>query len=214
MSRITIKICGLTRPADVTAAVEAGADALGLVFVPASPRALEPAQAAALVTDLPPFITLIGLFMDPQPAQVEAVLAAVPLDQLQVHGTESAAACARYGRPYIKTVPLGETTDPQRLYDAAAAHPRARALLIDGHGVGELGGQGRRVGRLADGRRWGEVLARPLVLAGGLAPGNVAAAVAAAAPAAVDVSSGIERAPGIKDPALMRRFVEEVRGVC
>ena len=214
MSRITIKICGLTRPADVAAAVDAGADALGLVFVPASRRALSPAQAAALVTQLPPFITLVGLFMDPAPAQVDAVLAAVPLDQLQFHGAESAAACERYGRPYIKTVPLGETTDSQRLRDAGAAHPRARALLIDGHGLGELGGQGRQVGRLADGRRWGEVLARPLVLAGGLAPDNVAAAVRAVAPSAVDVSSGVESAPGIKDPSLMRRFVEEVRGVC
>lgn len=214
MSRITIKICGLTRPTDVAAAVDAGADALGLVFVPASRRALSPAQAVALVTHLPPFITLVGLFMDPEPVEVEAALAAVPLDQLQFHGAESAAACERYGRPYIKAVPLGETSDPQRLCDAAAAHPQARALLIDGHGVGELGGQGRRVGRLADGRRWGEVLARPLVLAGGLTPDNVAAAVAAAAPAAVDVSSGVECAPGIKDPVLMRRFVEEVRGVC
>ncbi len=204
--RTRIKICGITRPQDAVLACELGADALGLVFYPGSPRCVGVAQAQAVLGAKPPFVTAVGLFLDPRADQLQEVLAQVPLDLLQFHGDESAGDCERYGRPYIKAVPMGGQADVQAY---AASHPRARALLLDSHGVGQAGGTGSAF----DWSRWPKSLDRPLILAGGLHPGNVAEAIVRLRPHAVDVSSGVESAPGLKDPHRLAEFFKEVHRV-
>lgn len=199
-----IKICGITRAADARAAAGHGADAIGLVFYPPSPRALGIDQARAVVSALPPFVTPVGLFLDPDPEWVEAVVDQVPVQLLQFHGREDAAFCRRFGRPYIKAVGMGDTVD----WDGVgAAYPDARGLLVDSHAAGTAGGTGETFAweRMPRERHF------PLILAGGLDAHNVAAAIAAVRPEAVDVSSGVERARGIKDEARIREFIEEVR---
>lgn len=203
MSRTRIKICGLTRPEDVRAAVEAGADAIGLVFYPPSPRAVDVERAAALAALLPPFVTAVGLFVNPAPAQVAEVLARVPLQLLQFHGDESEADCARYGRPWIKAARMRPGVD---LLEFASCHPRASGILLDAFVDGYGGG-----GRTFD---WALIPAgfgRPLVLSGGLDPDNVGEAVRRVRPWAVDVSSGVESAKGIKDAAKIAAFIAGVR---
>lgn len=182
-------------------AARLGADAVGLVFYPPSPRAVTIEQARAVIGALPPFVTTVALFLNPDRGEVERVLEALPVDLLQFHGDEPAAFCAGFGRPYVKALAMGAELD----FDAAAKdHAGAAALLLDGHAHGEAGGQGRPFGW----RRLESPL--PLVLAGGLGPDNVAAAIAAARPFAVDVASGVESAPGIKDHERMAAFVAEV----
>lgn len=201
MSRTRVKICGLTRAGDVQAAVAAGADALGFVFAP-SPRQVTVEQAAALTATVPGRIMRVGLFMDAPAIEVERVTGAVTLDLLQFHGSEDDAFCARFGLPFIKAVSM-QGGDPGA---EAARFPTAAGILLDSHEPGGAGGTGVAF----DWRREVHITA-PLWLAGGLNPGNVAAAVRRLRPYAVDVSSGVEIRPGIKDPALIEEFIINAR---
>jgi len=203
MSSVRVKICGLTRSEDVAAAVAAGCDALGFVFVHGSPRYLDEATAGALVQVVPAFVSRVGLFLDQGAEQVRQVLQRVPLSILQFHGTEEAEFCRQFGRPYIKAISLASGV---KVVDAEKAYPDAAAILVDSHAPGGQGGTGKTV-------NWQELSAGslPLILAGGLNPANVATAVNMVKPWAVDVSSGVESAPGIKDAVAMRRFIEEAR---
>ncbi len=202
--RTRVKICGITRPADALAAAAAGADAIGLVFVPASPRRVDTEQAQAIVRVLPPFVTVVGLFADADPAQIEAVLARVRIDLIQFHGDEPPERCRRFLRPYIKAIRMRPEIDVRA---AAARYEDAAGILLDSYVPGTPGGTGR-------GFAWDRVprdLAKPLILAGGLHPGNVAEAIAWVRPYAVDVSSGVEASPGVKDPDKIAAFLEAVR---
>ena len=194
MSRTRIKICGLTRPQDVRAAVECGADAIGFVFYPPSPRAVSIEQAAELAAMLPPFVTSVGLFVNATPAEVGAVLARVPLQLLQFHGDEAESDCARYGRPWVD------------LLEFSTFYPRASGILVDAFVEG-YGGSGK----IFDWSLIPEGFRRPLVLSGGLDTDNVAEAVRRVRPWAVDVSSGVESAKGIKDAAKIAAFIAGVR---
>lgn len=203
MTKIKVKICGLTRVEDLRHAVSAGADAVGLVFA-ASPRRLEPPAARRLACAVPEHVLRVGLFMDQPAAAVEAVLGTVPLDWLQFHGREDNAFCAAFGLPFLKAVSMADQ-DPDRL---ALSFPDAAGILLDSHDPGAAGGTGRTF----DWRRRVRT-DKPLWLAGGLHPGNVAEAVSRFQPYAVDVSSGVERAPGVKDPERVRQFIANARQV-
>jgi phosphoribosylanthranilate isomerase len=200
--RARIKFCGVTRPADAEAAVALGVDAIGLVLAPDSPRFLHLRQAAIIRRRLPPFVQAVALFRNASADEVRRALDELQPDLLQFHGDEGPEHCASFGRPYLRAVPMRDGADLagwERRFAGAAA------LLLDAHGAGEAGGRGRAFD-------WRTIRAsRPYVLAGGLTPENVGAAVRAVRPYAVDVSSGIEQAPGVKDAAKMRRFIEEVR---
>lgn len=200
--RVRVKICGITRPEDARAAAEAGADAIGLVFWPGSPRYLSLAAAERVMRALPSFVTRTALFMDATAETVGTVIDRLPVDLLQFHGSEDEAFCAGFGRPYIKALGMAGGTDAAALAERYAS---AGGLILDGHAPGEPGGSGRRF----DWRRIPS-LAVPVILAGGLTPDNVGEAVATARPWAVDVSSGVESAPGVKDARLMERFIDEV----
>lgn len=204
MTRVRVKFCGMTRLEDVRAAVELGVDAIGLVCTRRSTRFVEPGQARALRRALPPFVSAVALFMDDAPEWVADAIAALRPDCLQFHGSETAAFAASFALPYLKAVPMASVAD---VAGYAAAHPAAAGFLLDGHAAGAAGGSGVAF----DWSRVPHGLGRPLLLAGGLDAGNVAQAIALARPYAVDVSSGIERAPGVKDAARMRAFVEAVR---
>jgi phosphoribosylanthranilate isomerase len=201
---IRIKCCGMTRVEDAVLAAELGADAIGLVFTARSRRRVDIAQARAIVRALPPLVTTVALFMDEDAAFVDEVIAAVQPHLLQFHGAERDAWCAQFGRPYIKAVAMGEGSEA---LPRLRAFPGAAGLLLDGHGLGEAGGSGKAF----DWSLMPRDLAQPLILAGGLHPGNVAEAIRIARPWGVDVSSGIESAPGIKDPARMRAFIRAAR---
>lgn len=200
-----IKFCGITRVEDARLAVELGVDAIGLVFTRQSRRFVDLAQARALRRALPPFVSLVALFMDDTPAWVDEVIDQVRPDLLQFHGGESNEFAARFPRPWIKAIPMASTVD---FSDLAAQFPDAGAFLLDSHAGGSAGGTGTAF----DWTRAPRDPARPIVLAGGLDPLNVARAIEVVRPYAVDVSSGIESAPGIKDAAKMRAFVAAVRG--
>jgi phosphoribosylanthranilate isomerase len=203
MPRTRVKICGITRDEDLRAAVDLGADALGFVFFPPSPRFLEPARAVRLVRQVPPFVTRVGLFVNADVAAVRATLAAVPLDLLQFHGDEDAAYCAQFGRPYIKAARVRPGLD---LLEYAAAFADARALLLDAF-VESYGGAGVSFDWSLIPRR----LPLPIILSGGLTPATVGAAVRAIRPEAVDVSSGVETAKGLKDAGKIAEFIAGVR---
>lgn len=201
-ARTRVKFCGITRPADADAAVQLGVDAIGLILAPGSPRFIDVAQAAIIRRRLPPFVQAVALFRDAPAETVRRALDELAPDLLQFHGDESPEYCASFGRRYLRAVPMRQGAD---LADWERRFAGAAALLLDAHGAGEQGGQGRTFA-------WGGIRAgRPFVLAGGLTPANVGAAVRTARPYAVDVSSGVEQAPGVKDAAKMRRFIEEVR---
>jgi phosphoribosylanthranilate isomerase len=204
--RTRVKICGITRVEDALAAARAGADAIGLVFYAPSPRAVTAAQAREIVRALPPFVTPVGLFVDAAIEDVRAVLEAVPLSLLQFHGNETPEDCRACGKPYIKAIRLREGDD---LAARARSYDDAAAILADAYLEGVPGGTGRTL----DWSRLPSRLARPLILAGGLAPDNVAAAVARVWPFAVDVSGGVEAAPGVKDAAKIAAFMRGVNGV-
>jgi phosphoribosylanthranilate isomerase len=205
-SRTRVKFCGVTRAQDAEAAVRLGADAIGLILAPESPRFIEAAQAAIIRRRLPPFVQAVALFRNAAADTVRRALDTLQPDLLQFHGDEDPAFCASFGRPWLRAVPMQGGAD--LAVDLAGWERRfagAAALLLDAHGPGEAGGQGRTFD-------WRRIRAsRPFVLAGGLDAGNVAAAIQAARPYAVDVSSGIEQAPGVKDEMKMRRFIEAVR---
>ena len=198
-----IKICGLRDAATARETARLGADAIGLVFYAPSPRHVEIDAAREIVAALPPFVMSVGLFVDAEPDYVRSVLAQVPLDVLQFHGNESPAYCEQFSRPYLKAVRVKPGLN---LLEYAASYAGARGLLVDAFVEGVPGGTG-------EGFDWSLLpadLPLPLILSGGLYPGNVKAAVEEVRPWAVDVSSGVESAKGIKDVAKIAAFVEEV----
>lgn len=204
--RVRIKVCGMTRGEDVDAAARLGVDAVGLVFHATSPRHVSLAQARELVARLPAFVTVTGLFLDPTREAVQLVLDEVRVDLLQFHGGETPEFCSGFNRRYIKAVPMGSQVDIQ---EYARRYADAAALLLDSHAAGHKGGTGMTF-------EWSRVpkfIGPPLILAGGLKPGNVAAAIGRIHPYGVDVSSGVERAPGIKDAQRMAEFIAEVNSV-
>ena len=201
--RTRIKICGLTREADVDAAVEAGADAIGFNFFAKSPRYVSPDRAGELARRMPAFVTPVALFVNASDAEVAAALAALPNSLLQHHGDETPANCRRHARPYVRVARMAPGLD---LLDFAAQYSDAQAILLDTH-VEAYGGSGK----VFD---WSLVppgVSRPVVLSGGLHAGNVIEGILRVRPWAVDVSSGVESAKGIKDAAAMRRFCDAVR---
>jgi phosphoribosylanthranilate isomerase len=202
--RTRIKFCGMTRLQDIACAAQLGVDAIGLIFAPRSPRRLELAQARPLRAALPPFVAPVALLMDADPSQVQTIVQTLRPALLQFHGSEAPQDCARWGVPYLKAVPMAI---PEGAAIYAGRYPDAAGFVFDSHGAGEPGGSGRAFDWHALPRQ----LARPLLLAGGLTPENVYDAVRTVRPWAVDVSSGIESAPGEKDEDRMRRFVAEVR---
>ena len=203
MHRTRIKICGLTREADVDAAVEAGADAIGFVLYAKSPRAVSAQRAGELAGRLPPFVTPVLLFVNASAQEIQAAVQAVPQALLQFHGDETPMQCRAPARPYLRAVRMGPGVD---LLDCAASFSDAQALLLDAHVEGYGGG-----GKVFD---WSLVLpgvACRLVLSGGLNPANVTDGIHRVRPWAVDVSSGVEAAKGVKDAALMQQFCAEVQ---
>ena len=203
--RTRIKICGITRIEDALAAAQAGADAIGLVFYDASPRRVSVEQARGIIQVLPPFIAVVGLFVNPQPELVHQALNAMKLDLLQFHGEETPAECRDYGIPYIKAVRMHIDAD---LSAQAVKYHDATALLLDSYVPDLHGGSGETFD-------WGRVpreFNKPLILAGGLTPDNVAQAVAQVRPYAVDVSGGVEKSKGIKDAGKIAAFIKQVRG--
>lgn len=204
MRRTRIKICGLTRPEDVDAAVDAGADAIGLVFYPPSPRHVSPELAAELAARVPPFVSVVGLFVNAAETDVRAVLSCVPLHALQFHGDERPPECARYGRPWLKAARVRPGFD---LLEFSTLHRAASGLLLDAFSEG-YGGSGRSFD-------WSlipvELDRRRLILSGGLDPDNVFEAVRRVRPWAVDVSSGVEVDKGIKSAARIAAFIAGVR---
>lgn len=200
--RTRVKICGITSAADAEAAAAAGADAIGLVFYEHSPRFVAIDTAAEIAGRVAPFVSCVGLFVDAGQDYIRHVLDRVALDTLQFHGQESGQSCSLYGKPYIKAVRMSETVD---LAAAARACPGARALLLDSYVEGAPGG----TGRCFDWDRIPRKRAKPVILAGGLNPSNVRQAIAQTRPYAVDVSGGVESAPGQKDPNKMINFIRE-----
>lgn len=205
MSHTRIKICGLTRPEDVDAAVQAGADAVGFVFYPSSPRYIEPQRAAQLAARLPPFVNSVGLFVNAAREEINAVLDTVPLHMLQFHGDETEAQCAGFGRPWLRAARMREGFD---LIEFVRSHPSATGILLDAFVEGYGGG-----GKVFDWSLIPDELDRSrLILSGGLDADNVAAAVGRVRPWAVDVSSGVESdRKGLKDAAKIAAFIAGVR---
>ncbi|WP_343352425.1 phosphoribosylanthranilate isomerase [Pseudomonas sediminis] len=204
MTVVRSKICGITRIEDALAAVAAGADAIGLVFYGKSPRAVGVGQAAAILQALPPFVTTVGLFVDMPRDQLQQLLQRLPLDLLQFHGDESPADCEGHGRPYIKALRVRPGED---VAAAMAPYSGARGILLDTFVEGVPGGTGASF----DWSLVPENAAKPIILAGGLDAGNVAAAIRQVRPYALDVSGGVEASKGIKDAGKIRAFVQAVR---
>ena len=213
--RTRVKMCGITRQRDAEAAIDAGADALGFVFYPSSPRALSIERAASICDTLPPFVSAVGLFVNATADEVNKVIDSVGLTLLQFHGEESPAFCEQFSLPYIKAFRMavsgdqstqGEANNTADLLAQMAAHPQASGFLLDAFQQGVPGGTGHTFD-------WTHVpsqSSQPMILAGGLGTHNVAAAIDQVRPFAVDVSSGIESAPGIKDAEKIIHFMREV----
>lgn len=202
--RTRVKICGIRDPRMAQAAARAGADAIGLVFHPASPRAVEVELARDIALAVPAFVTVVGLFVNRDAGGVRSILERVPLGMLQFHGDEPAAFCAQFGLPWMRAFRVGPGVD---LLECEARFPRASALLLDAQVPGQFGGTGTAFD-------WSLVprsLGRPVVLSGGLDAGNVGGAIRAVKPWAVDVSSGVESTRGVKDAARIEEFVRSVR---
>ncbi|MBU2294524.1 MAG: phosphoribosylanthranilate isomerase [Gammaproteobacteria bacterium] len=204
MSAVRSKICGITRIEDALSAVEAGADAIGLVFYAKSPRAVTVLQARAIIAALPPFVTTVGLFVDASRCELGEILDAVPLDLLQFHGDETPVDCEGYHRPYIKALRVKPGDD---IAAQVALYKNASGVLLDTYVPGIPGGTGEAFD-------WSLVpqgLKMPIILAGGLSAENVAQAIVQVRPYAVDVSGGVEIAKGIKDGGKIRAFMQAVK---
>ncbi len=201
-----IKICGITRVEDVLAAAHGGADAIGLVFYDKSPRNVERKQAALLAAAIPPFVTLVGLFVNASAENVRETLRQVPLDVLQFHGEEEPDFCRQFGRPYLKAL---RVKNGLNLVQCAARYQDAQGLLLDAYIEGTHGGTGIAF----DWSLIPQGLPLPVVLSGGLHAGNVADAIMQVRPWAVDVSSGVESAKGIKDAAKIAAFIMEIKKI-
>ena len=202
-TRTRIKICGLTRERDVDDAVEAGADAIGFVLYDKSPRWVDATRAAELARRLPPFVTPVGLFVNARAEEIAAATDAIPGLLLQFHGDETPIECRAAGRPFLRAARMQADLD---LLDFAGQYPDAQALLLDAHVEGYGGG-----GKVFDWSLIPRNVPRPVVLSGGLHAENVIEGILRVRPWAVDVSSGVEIAKGIKDACAMRRFCEQVR---
>jgi len=200
------KICGITREQDALAAVRSGTDAIGLVFYARSPRHVGIEQAKQLTGILPPFVSVVGLFVNAEADFVRQVLASVPLDLLQFHGDETPEYCAQFERPYIKAIRVKAGVD---LLQCASEFRSARGLLLDAHVQGIPGGTGTTF----DWALIPKQLPLPVILSGGLDAGNVATAIKQVNPYAVDVSSGVESGKGIKDAAKIAVFINEVKAI-
>lgn len=202
-----IKFCGITRKEDAELAIKLGVDAIGLVFFPESKRYISPIQAASIINNLPPFLTIVGVFVNPTTQEVQEILKHVRLNCLQFHGNETAEFCNSFHMPFIKAFRIGN--NDVQLENFAKQYPKANAVLLDTDIAGEWGGSGKTF-------NWQHVLTdsltKPWILSGGLTVDNVTDAIRELSPYAVDVSSGIEQAPGIKDEIKMRAFVEAVYG--
>ena len=201
--RTRIKICGLTREEDVDAAVAAGVNAIGFVFYPQSPRYITPQRAAALAQRIPPFVDIVGLFVNESPEVVREICAAVPINLLQFHGDEDAGYCRQFARPYLRAARVRPGLD---LLEFARSFPDTRGLLLDAFVDGYGGG-----GHVFDWTLIPPALPGFLVLSGGLTAANVGAAIERVRPVAVDVSSGVEMSKGIKDHSKIAAFVAAVR---
>ena len=205
-NRTKIKICGLRQPEHARAAADCGADAIGLMFYEPSPRNLTVDQAAPLAQSVAGLVSRVGVFVNPEPEVLQHILDTVELDVLQFHGDEDNAFCARWGLPWIKAVRVKDDMD---IVDQLKQWPGASAFLLDAYDPAAYGGTGKAF----DWSRFPQHLEQPLILAGGLAPANVADAVATVRPWAVDVSSGVEKARGEKDETLIKGFIQEVNNV-
>jgi len=199
-----IKCCGMTRIDDALLAAQLGADAIGVVLTARSKRRVAIEQAQAIVRALPPFVTSVTLFMDDDATFVREAIEAIQPDLVQFHGAESDDWCAQFGRRYLKAIAMGEGA---AALPSLHRYPGAAGLLLDGHGLGEAGGSGKAF----DWSLMPRELSQPLILAGGLTPANVAEAIRIAHPWGVDVASGIESAPGIKDAHKLVDFIATVR---
>ena len=213
-SRIRTKLCGLTRPQDIDAAVHSGADAIGLVFYPPSKRAVSVEQAVVLRRRIPAFVSAVALFVNPQPSDVQHVLDYVRPDLLQFHGDESPEFCASFNRPYMKAFRVGGQglATPEAVLAQARLYQEAGAWLFDAYSVG-YGGSGLTFDPRLLSAVFSATDTPPVVIAGGLTPETVAGAVRDIRPFAVDVSSGIEDSPGVKNYARMLAFVDQVSSV-
>lgn len=202
--RTRVKICGISEAAHARVAAEAGADAIGLVFYRESPRYVATQAAAAIAAALPPYVTAVGLFVNESEAGVREILDAVELDLLQFQGDESPDFCASFRRPYVRAVRMEAGTD---LLEYSGRFSRARALLLDAHVPGQRGGTGETF----DWAGFPRDFPLPLILSGGLTAQNVGRAIRETRPWAVDVSSGVERSRGVKDPGKIIEFIRSVR---
>ena len=204
MTPTAVKICGITTSKDALAAARCGAYAVGFIFCSASPRHVNFARAADIMRTLPPFVTAVGVFVNPSAAEVEAALSETQLNVIQFHGEETPEFCGQFGVPYVKAVRVRPDVD---LIQYARRYGAARGLLLDAYVPGSHGGTGSTF----DWKLIPRELPLPVILSGGLAPANVAAAIEQVRPYAVDVSSGVESAPGVKDERKIAAFMEEVR---
>jgi phosphoribosylanthranilate isomerase len=206
-ARTRIKFCGMTRAGDIRLAGELGVDAIGMVFAARSPRKIDLEHALALREAVAPMLSVVALVMDNPTAEVEAIVRHLRPQLLQFHGSEDDASCARFGVPFLKALPMRDTA-ADAVPALLARYPSAAGFVFDGHATGAMGGSGERFDwtRLAK-----HNIARPWLLAGGLDAGNVGAAMRSVRPWGVDVASGIESHPGIKDGAKMRAFIGAVR---
>ena len=204
MNHTRIKICGITRPEDAQAAVASGADAIGLVFYAKSPRAVTVEQAQRIVAVVPPFVSVVALFVDELADEITRILGSVQIDLIQFHGDEEPEFCRQFGRPWVKALRVRPETN---LEEACHTYQNARGVLLDSWQEGVPGG----TGRVFDWQLASRELPLPVVLAGGLQADNVGSAIVRVQPAAVDVSGGVEQSPGIKDAGKIRRFVAAVR---
>jgi phosphoribosylanthranilate isomerase len=201
--RVRVKICGITRVEDALVAVENGADAIGLVFYEPSPRAVSVEQAIKIVSQIPAFISIVGLFVNAEERFVRDVISNVALDLLQFHGDEAPEECSSYGLPFMKAIRVKSDTN---LVQCAKDYSASKALLLDTYTEGVAGGTGHTFD-------WGLIpsnLNKPVVLAGGLTAENVASAIQQVKPYAVDVSGGVELSKGIKDAAKIAAFMQQV----
>jgi len=201
--RTRVKICGITRSEDAHSASRLGADAIGMVFYEASPRNVSIEQAKTLTCSMLPFTSCVGLFVDADPEFVRQVIASVPLDMLQFHGNESADFCDQFNKPYIKAIRMKSGVSVE---ERMREYPRAAGILLDSFSTSVAGGSGETFD-------WSLIPGNgslPIILAGGLEPGNVSQAIQAVRPYAVDVSSGVEHSKGIKDADKMSAFINEV----
>lgn len=201
-----VKICGITSVTDALNAANAGADALGFVFYAKSPRYVTPQQAAEICQALPPFVTSVGLFMNADAEQVRETLETVSLDLLQFHGSELPEFCRSFGRPYIKALGMDGLVDFARQADQ---YPDALGILVDSHALGKAGGTGQTF----DWKLLPKNYSKPIILAGGLNPENIAEAVRETSVYALDLSSGVESSPGIKSKAKIDALMREVKHV-